>query len=994
MSKPEIMTLECAGCTAPLSEAIVATGVHRCPYCGYVNILPREEQAPEVKHYLYNGDAELKDYAFERAYNAYSKAVELDPKESKAYFGMALSSNRVKYIKDVVNNRWQAICCEVTDKKFCEDANYLRALEVATDEQKVEYEARAKEIDYIREKFLELKNSGLSYDTFICVKVSDGEGGFTTDSHWAGKLYDALKKSGASPFYSEKEIGDRVGEDYEALILYALYTSKSMVIVCSNEDYLRTPWVQNEYTRYYSMMTNEEKAKNSIMIAFFGHVVEHIPTIPGKIQGVNLLGFGGLEQITEFVSKHANAEERARKRAEEKARAEAERKAKEEADEKARQEQQKAIEEQQRMLLDLQEKLKKEQEDVKYCVKCGAKNPSKVKFCSECASSTFSKANEKFCVSCETVNPISTKFCSSCGKNEFVFAREEIEKVIAQRKAREEAERIAREKAEEKRRAREEAERIAREKAEEKRKAREEAKSTVEGENADSTPSEKSKKPLLFILIALFVVIAVVAAVLLPKLFDDDSEEPQDATNSSESEYESESESESESAPASAFEYTVSNGKVTITIYVGTSANVEIPSKIEGYPVTTIGSQAFYGCTSLTSVTIPDSVTTIGNGAFWNCTSLTSVTIPDSVTSMGGGAFWGCTSLTSITIPDSVTTIGEYAFKECTLLESIVIPDSVTTIGDFAFWGCTSLTSITIPNSVTTIGEHAFDYCTSLTIYCEAQSGPSDWNSSWNDSSRPVVWDYIGKTGTTTDGVEYEYISGGVKITGYTGSSTEIAIPSTINGLPVTSIRSQAFYECTSLESVTIPSSVTSIGERAFECCTSLKSITVDGNNTAYKSVDGNLYTKDGKTLIQYAIGKTETSFAIPSGVTTIGEGAFAYCTSLTSVTIPNSVTSIGGGVFFNCASLTSIEIPNGVITIGNYAFTYCTNLTSVTIPDSVTMIGSYAFRGCTSLTIYCEAQSAPSGWDSYWCYSIHSIVWGHTHSYTGGKCVCGKSQN
>jgi uncharacterized Zn finger protein (UPF0148 family) len=136
MSERKITTLECAGCTAPLSEAIVETGVHRCPFCGYVNILPREEQSSEVMHYLYSGDAELKDYDFERAYNAYSKAAELDEKESKAYFGMALAANRIKYIKDIVNNRWQAICCEVTDKKFAEDKNYLRALEIATPEQR------------------------------------------------------------------------------------------------------------------------------------------------------------------------------------------------------------------------------------------------------------------------------------------------------------------------------------------------------------------------------------------------------------------------------------------------------------------------------------------------------------------------------------------------------------------------------------------------------------------------------------------------------------------------------------------------------------------------------------------------------------------------------------------------------------------------------------------------------------------------------------------
>ena len=422
MSERKIMTLECAGCTAPLSEAIVETGVYRCPFCGYVNILPRQEQSSEVLHYLRSGDAELKDYDFERAYNAYSKAAELDGEESKAYFGMALAANRIKYIKDIVNNRWQAICCEVTDKKFAEDKNYLRALEIATPEQKEEYTARAKEIDYIREKFAELEQSGLDYDTFICVKVSDGQGGFTQDSMWANKLYDSIKKAGMKPFYSEKEIGDRTGEDYEALILYALHKAESMIIVCSNDEYLRTPWVQNEYTRFYAMMNEKETQKNSIMVAFTGHAVERIPGIPGKMQGVDLHSFDASQKINEFVDKFANAKERARKKAEEKAKAEAERKAKEDA--------------QQKMLEELQRKLEaateqKVAKNMKYCTKCGTANEEHVKFCSNCANSTFSNTNEKFCVSCKAPNPISTKFCTSCGKNEFVSSREALDKLIA-----------------------------------------------------------------------------------------------------------------------------------------------------------------------------------------------------------------------------------------------------------------------------------------------------------------------------------------------------------------------------------------------------------------------------------------------------------------------------------------------------------------------------------------------------------------------------------
>ena len=133
------------------------------------------------------------------------------------------------------------------------------------------------------------------------------------------------------------------------------------------------------------------------------------------------------------------------------------------------------------------------------------------------------------------------------------------------------------------------------------------------------------------------------------------------------------------------YEYEIENNNATITKYKGSSGKVTIPSKIGGYTVTSIGGGAFYYCSSLTSVTIPDSVTSIGDYAFSYCSSLTSVTIPDSVTSIGGSAFWGCSSLTSVTIPDSVTSIGDGAFLYCSSLTSVTIPDSVTSIGDEAF---------------------------------------------------------------------------------------------------------------------------------------------------------------------------------------------------------------------------------------------------------------------------------------------------------------------
>ena len=178
------------------------------------------------------------------------------------------------------------------------------------------------------------------------------------------------------------------------------------------------------------------------------------------------------------------------------------------------------------------------------------------------------------------------------------------------------------------------------------------------------------------------------------------------------------------------FEYKVKDdGTVSITKYTGSDANVTIPTTIDGKTVSEIGTYdvntpigvdargAFYNCTSLQQITIPDSVTSIGEAAFGNCISFTQVTIPDSVTSIGYDTFVECTSLQQITIPNSVTSIGTEAFRDCEALQQITIPSSVTSIGECAFEGCTSLQEITIPDSVTSIGGDAFYTSTLEEIY-------------------------------------------------------------------------------------------------------------------------------------------------------------------------------------------------------------------------------------------------------------------------------------
>ena len=269
------------------------------------------------------------------------------------------------------------------------------------------------------------------------------------------------------------------------------------------------------------------------------------------------------------------------------------------------------------------------------------------------------------------------------------------------------------------------------------------------------------------------------------------------------------------------------------------------------------------------------------------------------------------TFLSSIVIPSSykglpVTGIADKGFYNINFnrskLKTIYIPDSVTSIGKSAFFHCYSLTSITIPDSVTSIGEYAFYDCSSL---------------SYNEFNNAL---YVGN-----DSNPYLFL---IK-----------AIDKDVNAFEISDkckfIGPQAFSDCTSLKSITIPDSVTSIGVLAFEYCTSLTSITIPDSVT---SIDGAF---SGCTSL--------TSITIPDSVTSI-DGAFRGCSSLTSITIPNSLASIGDSAFYDCSSLTSITIPDSVTSIGGYAFSGCSSLTSITIPDSVTSIYEYAFYHCESL--------------------------------------------
>lgn len=359
--------------------------------------------------------------------------------------------------------------------------------------------------------------------------------------------------------------------------------------------------------------------------------------------------------------------------------------------------------------------------------------------------------------------------------------------------------------------------------------------------------------------------------------------------------------------------------------------------------LTSIDSKAFYNCSGLTGITIPECVTSIGSYAFSGCSGLASITIPYSVTSIGVGAFSGCSGLTSMTLPfvgaskDGVdnthfgyvfgasyyvsnsanvpdllkevvitgdTTINGYAFYNCSRLKSITIGNNVTSIGVGAFSGCSELTSITMPNSIKSVGINAFNGCNKL---------------QYNEYDKGL---YLGN-----DTNKYLVI---VKV-----KSKDITSCALNNNVKIIS---NSFSECSSLTGITIPDSVTSIGANAFYKCTELTSVTIGNNVTCI----GDGAFKQCNKL---------TSLIFPDSVKIIGDESFYGCSKLASLTIPDNVISIDSDAFRSCSGLTSLTLGKSVTSIGEYAFYGCNKLTSITIPDNVTIIGKGAFSGCSGLT-------------------------------------------
>ena len=424
---------------------------------------------------------------------------------------------------------------------------------------------------------------------------------------------------------------------------------------------------------------------------------------------------------------------------------------------------------------------------------------------------------------------------------------------------------------------------------------------------------------------------------------------------------------------------------------------------LNGAPITTIGSEAFYGLQELENLEIPNTVETIGYSAFNNCIKLNNITIPASVKTIESYAFNACHGFTEIIIPDTVETIYSSAFAYCINVKKITLGKGLKTLKYDAFNNCTKLEEVYY--NVEALNEYTstyglFIYANStnpfkLTIGKDVMILPNYIFSGYSSSYSPRFSEIVFEEGSVLEQIgQYAFY--------YNRGALDIVLPesvtvignyafaySNIKSIEATSltavgsdafyyaqnlesakvcgsIATNAFYNCTNLSDlditgateinpyafngciklteVVIPNTVNKIGSNAFQGCSALEKLTI-GNGVETWDYNSNSYYYSPFYNLQ---NLKEVVFV--DGTTEVHNYLFSSCTKLEKVTLPETITTIGSYAFTGCVKLNDVNLPSGLVTIGTYAFYNCNRIDSITIPESVTSIENNAFYGCNSL--------------------------------------------
>ncbi len=457
--------------------------------------------------------------------------------------------------------------------------------------------------------------------------------------------------------------------------------------------------------------------------------------------------------------------------------------------------------------------------------------------------------------------------------------------------------------------------------------------------------------------------------------------------------------------------YSVYEGHVTIWECKKTAKTVDIPSYIDGYPVTKLASSSFANCTVLQSVTMPDTLTEVGGGSFKNCSGLRTVTIGSNVKKIHSYAFENCASLKTISIPPSVDYIGEASFKGCTLLESISLPyvgskpDSIEKDAVFGIifgYTNTETSDATYQYTFTTYYDtHYYYYIPAslkTVVITDASSIPE--NAFLNCENITTI--------TLADGVSMIGESAFENCTGL----TEIILPDSLSN-----IDAAAFRGCESLVELTIPENVSGIGFNAFENCTAVETLNWNAHNVVSLGENNYIFSALGNytdgtevvfgdnigTIPAYMFGSDYSSydsFTMPnitsvvfgSSVNKIGDWAFADCDNITEITIPSTVNNIGNYAFYMCDGFTDIDIPDSITTIGDYAFACCYELTDISLGESVANIGASAFEQCVLLPEITFPDSLKTIGENAFkeCESLENITFGKSLTSIGANAFNG----